>query len=345
MQMGRNRKSDSGFGLIGVLIATAIGMVAVAGITESIILMVRSQQSIEVTRASEMIADQIEADLSNEAVCSKEFLKGTPAMNMTANSWTDQSAKLPINGAQTMIDATSATPNVTPQLKVIKFAMATMPPPAIQFTAPKLGVPTTYDLYRVKLRFQTQKNTSGLFPPVSAPRDIMMNFVVDPGTGVVQSCVAQNNETRACEVSGGMWNPLGDPGQKCVPFQYCEWGGAYANYPDSEGGFKNALTGGYSCPSTSYVAQQSGVIATAERSGKYGITNTFKQIYSCMRCGAGTAPASAVVTSQDSGLTSALTDLDTSQTTNYNNGVQLRNAICGTVTAAQCAAIPMPAQF
>lgn len=328
--------NQSGFGMLAVLIAAAIGMVAIAGIGESIILMIRSQQSIEISRASQLVGDQIEAALANEPLCSRSMFTTGQVIETNSAIWSNQLASIPINGVQMPVTANN---DITPQLKIRQFAAHNTGDPYIDFQAPVAGLTTNLRRYRVALRFQTEKKTAGLFPPISAPRDIILQMIVDPVTEVIKSCVAENNETRACEVSGGAWNPIGDPGQKCVPYRYCEWGGAYSTA--TNGGFLNALLTppAAGCP-VGYTAQQSGAIATAVRTGKTGIDNKLEPIFSCMRCGSATAaPAPVALFSSSGGIDTA--DFEDTQTVNQANAIAVRSALCSVPSPPiGCASIP-----
>lgn len=145
------------------------------------------------------------------------------------------------------------------------------------------------------VRVRTERLENGVVVGENPPKDIPVKVLLDP-SGVIQSCNVSASAALTCEQMGGHWNPTAiDPDQRCIPRRSCQYGGTYSTAPLSQGGYANALTGGFNCLDSSYTAQRTGTVTYATACGKTCVNNFYYPIYTCTRCGDQVALSGTVV--------------------------------------------------
>jgi hypothetical protein len=268
--------NNRGFGLIPMLMALAVGGIVIGGLATGITLMINSQKSVEVTRASKMIEDEMEMIVSTTEGC-KSFLQGKRA---PATAGTKRNITGTLRLTSGAVDVGRNLPLATGLVTDNLWLEGTGEDEVV-------GLTTGQRIRIVNLNLQVRKDMAGMFPPLSRPRTVRIHASVSNGSGAIQNCIAETPEVKACRTSGSVFNPSA-PGTtaQCVPYDYCDWGGSYSTAPANRGGFNNQITGGRSCP-TGYQPQTTGVIATAVNCGKNCVTNETSPVFTCMKCGGG----------------------------------------------------------
>jgi hypothetical protein len=325
-------RQDSGFGLVGALIAAAVGLIIVGGLVESILTMMHSQTSVQMSAEGLLIGDQIQVALESEGQCGASLSTALHGLPLDLTTPGGMPLTLPIKiGDQnlTLAADTMITPNL--KLKTLNLVPVQLAGASALNTPPQNPVlynmsftPITPALrYKMKLVYTTEKN-AGSYAPQSQPHEVIINVVAEQATHLFLGCVAENDDTKACEQMGGIWNPLGTDGKRCVSLQNCDWGGSYgvvspANLLNGipNVSFKNQVTNDFTCP-TEFSPVQTGAISSAQRYGKKGVKNINDPIYSCLRCGAPNLTAAAAITAFDLGtaISDGIQDLSDSEDSN-----------------------------
>lgn len=279
--------NQRGLGLVPFLVGTAVVGIMIAGMSSSVLTMLRSQISVAASTEAELLVDQLQAALSHEVTCSTVLANTLPD-----NTPMTMSVRL----ADQDVTLSEGAP-VIPGYSLVQLRMVDDTPPA---AAPSLDVPDYFDgpdhvdHRRLRVTIQLQKTSDGIVSPVSLPRSFYLDANVKRADGRVKSCAAQSIASKSCAQQGGIWNPTTDvaslpAGNRCVSNLHCQYGGSYSTAA-APAGFGNPYFGGaYDCDaSKGFLARQTGSITLATISGKQ-LYNSFVPIYSCLRCAQGLA--------------------------------------------------------
>lgn len=137
----------------------------------------------------------------------------------------------------------------------------------------------------VVIRLHTERLENGLPAGTNPPKDIPVKVLLNPD-GTIRGCNVSASAALTCEQMGGHWDPTApSPDQRCIPRRSCQYGGTFSEAPLSQGGFANALTGGYTCLDATFTRQRTGTVTYARACGKTCVNNFYYPIYTCTRCG------------------------------------------------------------
>jgi hypothetical protein len=282
IHLNRSLSSESGMGILQMLILVAVSGVLIASIASALVNMMKSSQTVAQSLEENLFTDQVSQVLANDGICSTTVTPFTP--DLTGGSATPRTFTLPFASGNVVFDP--ANPVISDNFEIQSVTNRvdnTVAPTTILYNA------ATIRHYESVLSIQLRKRNTSTFVQSLKPFDIRLHLMVD-ATNQAIGCSAVSSASQACVAEGGMWNPLAADGQKCVSVKYCQYGGSYADAAEADGGFINTLTSGRSCPN-GFTPQQSGTINKAISTGKYTVSNQPSKIYTCMRCGTALAAA------------------------------------------------------
>lgn len=283
---------ERGIGMIPFLITAAVVGIILAGMSSSVVTMLRSQVSVAASAEATLLVDQLQATLSHEVACSSTLTNLTPDPK-PGGSIPGWEPLTPVAGVKVRLGDQDVTLSeglqILPGYRLLKFRVGMEDAALI---GPNL-IPTITDggeavtNRRIKVFLQLEKTAEGIFTPVSIPREFMIDANVRDSNGTIKSCAARSMASQACYQIGGVWNTsVSDPvdGNRCISNTFCQYGGSFSG-PGMPpvGAFVNPYTGAATCPA-GFTPQQSGSVSLANASGKTNVFSTAAATFSCMRC-------------------------------------------------------------
>ncbi len=284
-----------GFSLLEVMIAGALAVIVISGMTTSIFYMMKAQKSITLSSEWNQFVSQIDLTLKNQATCQQALAGKVFNAALDSNAGTALTlVGIRLNGPAP-VDVSAPYP-ITSGLLLTKLVMHAANndnfPTSIEIPVGSgVFVPHQIRKLAVTMQADRDKNVSvgGLLKPVV----MIMPVLVRTSTGMIAECQGVGDEDllrSACEQMGGTYVLSNPPTQRCKPSKFCKIGGSYSN-----GYIKNPFTMAYSCPGpaqgfeSGYSAFHTGKITittVGPPCSKYGCTTStnYYESYQCMKC-------------------------------------------------------------
>lgn len=278
-------RNNQGFSLISVMVAGAIGMIVVAGMTEAITRMMKGQKAVSVSSEWNEFFTAVDKQLKYDSTC-EAVLSGTQITTaQIGNTYPARAISLNMSYGGKPGPIKEGT-LLGLDLEINSITLQVVPPPA---SGPRLiRVPVggvMKDFHRHLVRIQIAARKVQMLPGGQEikPREIVIPVLLNPATLVIASCHGEFSVVEACIANGGTWVESNPPDQRCVPQSFCKHGGSYA-----PGVFINPLTGGNSCPTvvdgTPYVAMMSGQVSKGVNCPGKNCTIVNSPAYQCLKC-------------------------------------------------------------
>ncbi|RYZ92278.1 MAG: hypothetical protein EOP06_04695 [Proteobacteria bacterium] len=300
-------KSEAGFGMITVLIATFVGALVVAGFAQSIMTMIASQKSTELALTSHQIGDEFTSLLSTKQGCTTMLAnRPVPTSPGALSNLQSPGPTLSLATGPFVANSGSAIPDA--QGLVVDRAF-------LAGTADNVATLSTGLTRRiVTANLQVKKQATGLFSPSMRPTEVRIHTMVNAANSL-QACIAETPEVLACIQNGGIYDPSAtNPSNACLPYLHCQYGGSYVS-GSGPGAFGNQLNGGLQSCAAGWTAQQTGTVSEAYDCGKNKVCNRFTPVVTCMQCSAAvsTSGVPTVINDVSVGAEDQLNELDENQ--------------------------------
>jgi prepilin-type N-terminal cleavage/methylation domain-containing protein len=254
-----------GFTVTEMLVAVAIGGVAMAAIASGLTAAVNMRQRSDQKTETSLLSDRLTAVLSNKEKCTAQL---SPVAY-------DPDTETPIT-----IDGMSEGMMVSSSVRLKEMKLLPTPPAARFKVNDGLYRHLTY------VRYVTESMVNGV-AVTSRPRTIPLRVAVSTATGRIETCKTELSQEDICLASGGTYDAsAGTPDAlRCKPRGHCQYAGSYTTAPIGIGGFGNrAMNGAQACPAD-YTTQRAGSVALATSCGKNCATTTSYPVFNCVRCG------------------------------------------------------------
>ncbi|RYZ75988.1 MAG: prepilin-type N-terminal cleavage/methylation domain-containing protein [Proteobacteria bacterium] len=264
------QSNQRGFTLMEMMVALAVGGVAIAAVTSGLTASMNMRQRSDMKTETSLVNDRLTSMVMKTNACTG-YVENTPF-----------SATTPMAVA---VDGMSTGTKISGNLSVKEMSLIVTDPVATNFAG------NTRKRYSAALRFQTTTKVNGLTVD-SKPRLIPVKVSVVNSTNKIESCETATTEQDICLDAGGVWDSAAvNKELRCKPADSCQYAGSYTDAPIAVGGFGNAANSGIqACPSD-FVPRVSGSMSVAVSCGKKCATTQTFSTYNCVRCGpAASAP-------------------------------------------------------